>query len=80
MGWRADRDCMRYGCVIGGACAATCWPLMLACTLTGHALPAMLGGAAVGAVERLSFRPLVRRVLGGTAALAAGYLALAISG
>jgi Predicted metal-binding integral membrane protein (DUF2182) len=80
VGWRADRDCLRYGCIIGGACVATCWPLMLACTLTGHALPAMLGGAAVGAVERLSFRPPVRSVLGGIAALAGCYLVLAISG
>lgn len=56
-GWRASRDLVRHGARVGGACVATCWPLMLACTLTGHGAVAMLGGLAIGALERLPFRP-----------------------
>lgn len=74
-GWLADRDCLRFGCSIGLACAASCWALMLACTFTGHSLLAMTGGLALGIAERWSFRPRTRVVLGGTLLLA-GYYAL----
>jgi hypothetical protein len=70
-GWRADRDCLAFGSTIGRACVWSCWPLMLACALTGHALVAMIGGMAVGLIERWSFRPRIR-------AAALGALALAI--
>lgn len=76
-GWRADRDCIRFGGVIGVACVARCWPLMLACAFAGHGLVAMTGGMALGATERWSFRPPKRAVSAGTLALAAYYSVLA---
>jgi predicted metal-binding membrane protein len=72
-GWRADRDCLRYGLSIGVACVTTCWLLMLGCALTGHALPAMVAGAAIAARERRSFRPPLRTVAAAIAALAVSY-------
>jgi hypothetical protein len=74
-GWRADFDCVRFGGVIGGSCVASCFPLMLACTLTGHRAEAMLAGATIAAVERLSFRTPLRAVAGAQATLAVIYLA-----
>lgn len=52
VGWRADRDCLRFGATIGCACLGSCWLLMLACSLTGHSLVAMAATSAVGASER----------------------------
>ena len=40
VGIAADVDSLRQGVVSGAPCVAMCWPLMLACTLTGHALVA----------------------------------------
>jgi hypothetical protein len=60
-GWRADADCLRFGASVGGACLLACWASMTACALSGHSLPAMLGGAAIGAIERTSFRLRARR-------------------
>lgn len=56
-GWRADRDCLRYGCVVGSSCVVSCWALMLACVLAGHGLVAMAGVTAVGWAERNRTRP-----------------------
>jgi predicted metal-binding membrane protein len=78
LGWQADRDCLRFGVTIGLACISSCWPLMIACTLAGHGFIAMIGGMAVGAAERWSFRPRTRTALVGTLALA-GYYALLAS-
>src|SRR5581483_9450932 len=47
LGWRADRDCVRFGSFIGFACLRTCWPLMLACGFAGHSLVAMSGGMVI---------------------------------
>ena len=77
VGWQADRDCLRFGGLIGLACVSSCWPLMLACTLAGHGLIAMTGGMALGAAERWSFRPPRRAVLAGTLALVGYYAVLA---
>lgn len=60
-GWRAWWDVAAYGGRVGVACVVTCWPLMVACTLTGHALAAMVVCAVVGLIDRLSFRPAPRR-------------------
>jgi predicted metal-binding membrane protein len=79
-GWRADRDCLRFGGAIGLACVASCWALMLGCALSGHGIVAMAGGMAVTAVERRSFRPRPRTVLALTLALAGYYFALAVRG
>jgi hypothetical protein len=73
-GWKADRDCLRYGLVIGASCVATCAFLMLACSLTGHNLAAMVGGSALGALERRSFRPPTVRVAAGALLLGLWFL------
>jgi predicted metal-binding membrane protein len=77
LGWPADRDCLRFGATIGIACVQTCWPLMLACALSGHSVIAMMGGMAVGAAERWWFRPRTRAMLWVTLALATYYGVLA---
>jgi len=56
-GWRADRDCLRYGWMIGSWCFVSCWPLMLACAFTDHGLLAMVGVTGIGWVERNQPRP-----------------------
>ena len=71
-GWRADRDCVLFGVRIGWACLLTCWPLMLACALTGHALIAMVGCLGLGWAERQAYRPRFGIAAAGAAALA-GY-------
>jgi predicted metal-binding membrane protein len=75
VGWRADRDCLRFGGIIGAACLWGSWPLMLGCAFTGHSLIAMLSGMAIGFVERWSFAPRPRAVMAATLVLA-GYYAL----
>lgn len=78
LGWRADQDCLCFGARIGIACVANCWPLMLACALTGHGAVAMVGGMGLGLAERLPFRPASRWVIFGCLALASYYLLLAV--
>lgn len=51
-GWRADRDCLRYGWSVGIYCVATCWALMLACAMAGHNVVAMAGITALLWTER----------------------------
>ena len=51
-GWRADRDCLRYGWTIGRQCVVSCGAMMVACLLASHHLVAMAGVTAVGVVER----------------------------
>lgn len=77
-GWKADRDCSGYGLLMGYSCVVTCGILMLACTLTGHNLVAMLGGGVLGAIERRSFRPPTKLILVGILMLA-GWSILPIS-
>ena len=64
-GWRADRDCIRFGARIGTRCIVSCWALMLACFLSGHALIATLLVTAVGLAERYARRRPDQRLLGG---------------
>ena len=75
-GWNADRDCLRFGLIVGGSCIATCGLLMLACAVTGHNLIAMLAGSALGALEFRSFRPPTRAIFAGTLMLAIWFLLL----
>jgi hypothetical protein len=51
-GWRADLDCLRYGFVSGCRCAGNCWPLMIACWLSGHSLAVMLAAFGLGWIDR----------------------------
>jgi predicted metal-binding membrane protein len=62
-GWRADRDCIRYGWMVGTYCVASCWALMFACAMAGHHLVAMVGVTAVMYAERYT-RPR-RRLFSG---------------
>jgi Predicted metal-binding integral membrane protein (DUF2182) len=78
LGWRADRDCLRFGGLIGVACVRTCWPLMLACVFAGHGPIAMAGGMVVGALERWPYRPRMRTALLATLALASYYVVLTV--
>lgn len=41
-GWRADRDCLRFGGARGLSCVATCWALMAACVAFAHSVPVMV--------------------------------------
>ena len=59
-GWRADRDCIGYGLMVGTYCVVSCWALMLACALMGHHLVAMAGISAFLYADRY-MRP--RRLL-----------------
>lgn len=56
-GFRADRDCVRYGWMVGSACVLSCWALMLVCLMTGHSILAMVGLTAIGLFERSRPRP-----------------------
>jgi hypothetical protein len=76
-GWRADVHCLRFGGLVGGACVGSCWATMLGCALSGHALPIMVGGAAIAAIERASFRVPVRAAAIATLGLALGAALLA---
>jgi predicted metal-binding membrane protein len=76
-GWRADRDCVRFGGIIGAACVQSCWPVMLGCLFTGHSLTAMAAGTAISVAERWTFRPRTRVILSAPLVLAAYYAILA---
>lgn len=73
-GWKADRDCLRYGILIGASCVVTCGFLMLACVFTGHNLLAMLGGFILDTLEFYSYRPPTRLIFWGTLLLAVWFL------
>ena len=55
-GWRAHRDCLRYGWIIGCSCLWSCALLMIACAVAGHSLPVMLTATGITAAERVSAR------------------------
>lgn len=81
LGWRADRDCVSFGLLIGAYCLAGGWAMMLGCALSGHGLLPMLLCAVLGGLEKGWY---VRRPAGwvrrGAAVLAAGYLCVALTG
>jgi predicted metal-binding membrane protein len=76
-GWRADRDCLRYGWMIGSSCLVSCWALMLACLMSGHSFPAMLCATSVVWIERNKPRTNQRLLSAFLAALAVIYAAVA---
>jgi len=53
----AVRDCIRAGLIVGSWCVVGCWPLMLACAVSGHSMVLTIAGAAIIFAETLSFRP-----------------------
>lgn len=72
-GWRADADCLRFGCMIGGRCVVSCWALMLACVLAGHSMVAMLATSVIMVTERYSHRPDVDRARVALVVIGVGY-------
>jgi len=59
-GWRADRDCLRFGWQTGCQCLISCWALMAACALVGHTLAALVCTGAIGVLDRYVVRPRQR--------------------
>ncbi len=55
-GWRADRDCARFGVVMGWNCVVTCWALMALAMTAAHSLPVLLVVFGVQLNERLRRR------------------------
>jgi predicted metal-binding membrane protein len=62
---------LREGARVGAWCVANCWLWMLACTLTGHSMIAMVGCFLIGAVERFVFQVPRRSIAVASAALGA---------
>ena len=77
-GWRADRDCLRYGWIIGGGCLTSCWAVMAACALAGHSLWPMGCATLIGFGERYTMRPDQRVLAGALATLAGLCVAMAL--
>lgn len=55
-GWRADRDCLRYGVTHGVDCVASCWAMMLAMAVGAHGPMIGLGILLVAMHEQWSAR------------------------
>jgi predicted metal-binding membrane protein len=72
VGWRADRDCLRYGWHSGGYCLLNCWPFMLVCWLSAHSFVAMTAGFAFGWADRYR-RPAYRTYAWGLVAVAVAF-------
>ncbi len=57
-GWRASLGTARFGFLHGGACVASCWPLMLVMAVAPSARLAWCAGlAGVGVAEKLALKP-----------------------
>jgi predicted metal-binding membrane protein len=78
-GWRADRDCFRFGWLIGGQCLVSCWALMVACVLAGHSLAAMVPVGGLGVAERYFMRPRQRALFSPLLGIALAYGILGVS-
>ena len=55
-GWKADLDCIKFGCSVGVPCVASCWALMLACAFAGHSALPMMAATAVALIDRGALR------------------------
>jgi predicted metal-binding membrane protein len=75
-GFQADWDCVKAGVEVGAWCVLSCWPAMMACGISGHAMVAMVIGALVGAAETASFRAPSEERIATAFAGAAAYFAL----
>lgn len=76
-GWRADRDCVRFGMATARRCIATCWVLMTA-VMIGHGLVVMAVATLLGVAERRR-GGAVARVDGALVVVGLGLLTLALS-
>ncbi len=79
-GWRASVGAARYGALHGGACVASCWPLMLVMAVAPSARLAWCAGlGAIGLAEKATLRPRRQaRRLGAVLGIAFVLAALAI--
>jgi predicted metal-binding membrane protein len=79
-GWRAGLGAARYGVLHGGACVASCWPLMLVMAVAPSARLAWCAGLAIiSLAEKATLRPRRRaRRLGALLAAATALAAVAI--
>jgi len=68
----ADRDCLRYGWMVGVPCIITCWPLMATCAVS-HNLPAMMGASLITSLDRYAFRPRTRLTVAALSAMAIAF-------
>ena len=68
-GWRADRDCLTLGLMAASQCVASCWPMMFACALAAHSIPALVVVLAIAMHERAAHAPQPAR----SAVLLAGF-------
>ncbi len=75
-GWKADLDCLRYGTISGRGCVFNCWPLMLACWLSGHSLIVMCFAFGLGWADR-HFAPSYKALALLLASAAAGFVVCA---
>jgi len=75
--WRATASAFRQGAAHGAPCIALCWPLMIACMLTGHSLFVMIACTAHVIYEKRMVRRLERVPLV-VAALAIAVLTLIV--
>jgi len=64
VGWRADLDCLRYGCNTARTCVTSCWALMLACAAGHHAFWLMTAATVFVVTERMADRPRHLRFAG----------------
>lgn len=69
-GWRAARDCARFGAVIGWSCVTSCWALMAATVTAAHTFEVMAVVFGVQLNERFRRRPAVALSAAVIAALA----------
>ncbi|WP_262853059.1 copper chaperone [Mumia quercus] len=58
-GWRADRDCLRYGAGTARRCVVTCWVAMTA-VMISQGLVVMALATALGILERRRVRGVAR--------------------
>jgi hypothetical protein len=74
-GWRADRDCVRFGIATAHRCVLICWPLMVA-VMIDHGLVVMAAATAIPFAERRLGTVRPRTVALAVAALAVVALGL----
>lgn len=79
-GWRADADCLGLGWRQGGACAASCWLLMLCPMLAADSLAVMAAVSLVSLADRYPQRPPVRATAAALAASAGVWLLACAAG
>ncbi|SCK21960.1 Predicted metal-binding integral membrane protein [Variovorax sp. HW608] len=56
-GWRADRDCLAFGLRSARQCVVSCWPMMFACALAAHSIPALAIVLTIAMRERAAHAP-----------------------